>query len=88
MAENSAGELMDWGSSDSCDGKPKIHSAPAYESDRFFYRVVAMSLGLAILASVAGSVLLAFYGKQTQESLLAIGSAAVGALAGVLAARR
>lgn len=87
MPETPAVEPMDWGSSDSSDGKHKIRSAPAYESDRFFYRVVAVSLGLAIILSVVGSVILAFCGKQN-EAVLAIGSAAVGALAGVLAARR
>ena len=87
MTETPTPEQLDWGSSDSSDGEDKIRSAPAYESDQFFYRVVAVSLGAAVLLSVLGSVSLAFCGKEN-EALLAIGSAAVGALAGVLAGRR
>lgn len=87
MPENSPPEQLDWGSSESPEEQSKIDRAPAYASDPFFYRVVAVSLGAAIILSVVGSVLLAFYGIETQ-ALLAIGSAAVGALAGVLAARR
>lgn len=87
MLDNSPPEQLDWGSSDSPEEQAKIDRAPAYESDPFFYRVVAVSLGSAIILSVVGSVLLAFYGIEAQ-ALLAIGSAAVGALAGVLAARR
>ena len=48
---------------------------------------MAISLGTAIVLSVLGSVVLAFYEKEN-EALLAIGSAAVGALAGVIAGRR
>ena len=83
MAETPAPQ--DWG--DSGNSAITIGSTPAYESDQFFYRVVAISLGTAIVLSVLGSVVLAFYEKDS-EALLAIGSAAVGALAGVLAGRR
>ena len=83
MAETPAPQ--DWG--DSGNSAITIGSTPAYESDQFFYRVVAISLGTAIVLSVLGSVVLAFSEKDS-EALLAIGSAAVGALAGVLAGRR
>ncbi|HTG33927.1 MAG TPA: hypothetical protein VLB76_13440 [Thermoanaerobaculia bacterium] len=54
--------------------------------DTFVYRVVVSSLGLAILISLLGAIALWWIGKTTiPELLTAIGSAAVGALAGLLA---
>ena len=56
---------------------------PAYESDVWFYRILVIALGGAVLLSVVGAVIVAAMGKTVPEALVAVGSAAVGALAGV-----
>jgi hypothetical protein len=55
------------------------------ESDVWIYRIVVLALGLAVLTSIAASTLIAWNGATPPEGLVAIGSAAVGALAGLLA---
>jgi hypothetical protein len=59
--------------------------AEPLRSDAWVYRLVVGALGLAALLAVGGTVLLAFSGKAVPEALVAIASAAVGALAGLLA---
>jgi hypothetical protein len=59
--------------------------AEPLRSDAWVYRLVVIALGLAALIAVGGTVALAFVGKPVPEALVAIGSAAVGALAGLLA---
>jgi hypothetical protein len=59
-------------------------------NDRWIYRSVVLFLGIALLLTVAGGIGLAFIAKgdakiALPEALVAIGSAAVGALAGLLA---
>jgi hypothetical protein len=57
------------------------------DSDTWIYRIVVSALGLAVLGSIGGAVYLAGQspGATTPEGIVAIGSAAVGALAGLLA---
>ena len=55
------------------------------QSDVWIYRTVVGALALAILGAVTGAILLAMNGRPVPEVLLAIGSGAVGALAGLLA---
>lgn len=62
------------------------------ETDVWIYRTVVLILGFAIVATVLGGILLEWHAKsdatiQLPESLIAIASAAVGALAGLLAPR-
>lgn len=77
-------EPNDWGSSED-GGAPAVkRSGPAYENDQHFYRVVAWSLSITVILSMLGSLGLAYLGKSIPESILALGSTAVGALAGVL----
>ncbi len=55
-------------------------------TDPWVYRIVVLSLGLTVLGTVGGGFLLAFkVGASIPEGLIALGSAAVGALAGLLA---
>lgn len=51
--------------------------------DKWFYRGVLIVLGLAIIGSVAGYILLAMDDKEAPTALVALGSAAGGALAGL-----
>ena len=56
------------------------------DTDAWIYRLVVVFLGLVILVTVCGGIFLGT-GEESQlpEGIVAIGSAAVGALAGLLA---
>jgi hypothetical protein len=53
--------------------------------DVWVYRIVVVALALAVMASLVGAIILAIEGRPTPELLVALGSAAVGGLAGLLA---
>ncbi len=58
------------------------------ETDKWIYRWVVFALGLAVLMTIGGAIYLAAKEPpvpSTPEILVAIGSASVGALAGLLA---
>jgi len=59
--------------------------AAPLRTDVWIYRVVVVALGLAILTALGGAIFLSAIGKTDSTLLTAIGSAAVGALAGLLA---
>ena len=60
-------------------------SAPL-QSDRWIFRLVVAFLGLAVLITIVGGFYLSIKTAATiPEGLIALGSAAVGALAGLLA---
>jgi hypothetical protein len=59
--------------------------AAPLQTDRMIYRMVVGALGLTVLTAVIGSIALSIIGKPIPEVLVALGSAAVGALAGLLA---
>ena len=55
-------------------------------SDPWIYRIVVLSLGLTVLATVIGGLFIKVTSAQNiPEGIIALGSAAVGALAGLLA---
>lgn len=63
---------------------------PPLDSDKWIYRIVVLALGGTVLIVVVGTIVLAATHTGTgdvkiPEVLTAIGSAAVGALAGLLA---
>lgn len=66
-----------------------LSEMPAYRSDIWIYRLVVIVLGLTVLFTVAGGLGLAFTGAPNNykipPELVALGSAAIGALAGLLA---
>lgn len=55
------------------------------QNDVWIYRIVVGALGLAVLFAVLGAIILATVGKTIPDVLTALGSASVGALAGLLA---
>ncbi len=60
------------------------------DTDPWIYRIVVAALGLAILASIGGAIYLTAIAtkdsmKDVPQVLTALGSASVGALAGLLA---
>ena len=60
--------------------------ASALTRDKWTYRIVVLALGSAVLIGMVGLIILSWKGVQSvPDGLVAIGSAAVGALAGLLA---
>lgn len=55
------------------------------QNDFFLYRMVVAVLGVTVVASVLCAIVLAKTGQSTPEVLIALGSAAIGGLAGLLA---
>lgn len=55
------------------------------ESDKWLYRIVAMVLGLTVMACLIGAIVLTMNDQSTPEVVVALGSAAIGGLAGLLA---
>ena len=55
------------------------------QTDVWIYRIVVAVLGLAVVATVIGAIILTLTGRPTPEVLVALGSAAVGGLSGLLA---
>ena len=53
--------------------------------DPWVYRIVVLILGLVALASLVGTIMLTIQDHATPELLIALGSAAMGGLAGLLA---
>jgi hypothetical protein len=53
--------------------------------DKWLYRMVVAVLGLSVVASIIGTIALAMTGHSTPEVVVALGSAAIGGLAGLLA---
>jgi hypothetical protein len=67
-----------------------IELASPLQTDVWIYRIVTIILGLIVLGTVAGGIYIAIIGKgdatvSLPEGVISIGSAAVGALAGLLA---
>jgi hypothetical protein len=58
------------------------------EKSVWVFRLVVVSLGLCMLASLIGAIILAAQGTDTPEILVALGSAVVGGLAGTIPLNR
>lgn len=54
------------------------------QKDIWLYRMIVAALGLTIVVSILGAIGLAMTGKPIPEILVALGSAAIGGLAGFL----
>ena len=67
-------------------GKLRELAQSPLQTDKAVYRLVVIALGLAVLIAAGGALWLGLRGSATvPDALTAIGSAAVGALAGLLA---
>ena len=55
------------------------------QTDVWIYRAVVIILGILAILAAAGALVMALQTKDIPESLVALGSTAVGALAGLLA---
>jgi hypothetical protein len=54
------------------------------QKDIWLYRIIVSAPGLTVVVSIIGAIALAMTGKNTPEVLVALGSAAIGGLAGFL----
>jgi hypothetical protein len=74
------------------DQKVKLLTAlqsitPPLQSDKWIYRMVVIALGVGLVITIIGGIVSNLTGQPQSlpDGLIAIGSAAVGALAGLLA---
>lgn len=70
------------------DGLVKYLPTPAFVSNARIYVIVVASLGLVAVSAMIGAILLAYGATvpvQIPDTITALGSAAIGALAGLLA---
>jgi len=54
-------------------------------NDKWLYRMVVIVLGLTIVATIVSAIALAMTGQSAPEVIVALGSVAIGGLAGLLA---
>ena len=88
MSNGDAQELGDAGAESLGNALAKVPEfVDAYRGDTKFYRIIAYSLGAAISLSIVCSLVAVLCGEAVPNGITAIGSAAVGALAGVFTAR-
>src|SRR5262245_20638799 len=59
--------------------------ASALTNDRWVYRIVVIGLALTLLTTVGGSITLTLVEHDIPDVLVALGSGALGSLAGLLA---
>jgi len=64
--------------------KKKVEELGKLIPDTRVYRVIALTLGIAVLLGVVGIAMLAGLGKTVPDALTALASAGVGALAGAI----
>lgn len=62
-----------------------VEPLPEQRVDPLLYRLVVGALGLALLCTVTGGLILTGMGQDIPEGLIALGAASVGALGGMLA---
>ncbi|MEO0840125.1 MAG: hypothetical protein AAF063_14635 [Cyanobacteria bacterium J06643_5] len=76
--------ISDISTSESAEQEDKDMRTPL-QSDRWIYRIVVSALALALMSSIAGTVYLKARGEEIPDILTALGSGALGGLAGLLA---
>ncbi len=59
--------------------------ASPLQTDKWIYRIVVLALGLTILLTIIGALVLAGFGKEVPAAILTIASSAGGGLIGLLA---
>ena len=58
---------------------------PIYKSDKLIYRIVVIALAILVLTTAIGAIILQSINKSIPDAVVALGSTALGALAGLLA---
>lgn len=86
MDNQSTRELAAAIAQDPQSAEKAITRLTALQTDRWIYRIVVLALGFGVLSAMVGLIALSLKGvANVPDGLVAIGSAAVGALAGLLA---
>ena len=67
------------------DAATKVESETSWQKDKWVFRIALLVLGVLALSAAVGSIWMTLMDKTTPESLVAIGSTAVGALVGLFA---
>lgn len=62
-----------------------IESMPGYLKDPWFYRMIVLFGGFALLTAAIGMIVLAFNNKELPEGLVAIASGIIGMFSGIFA---
>lgn len=91
--DNQPGVVVEeWGSSDtgeytsSSAHHSPVRREPAFHHDKWFYRIAVSSLGVTLISATIGAIILGLYGDgEIPDTLIALGSGSVGALASLLA---
>ncbi len=88
LVSNSA--LQDQFKQDPVKAVQQIQQKNPLDTDNWIYRIIVLSLGITIISIIIGVIVLIGSGKISDDKgvptiLTAIGSAAIGALAGLLA---
>ena len=84
-SEDPTGEVA-WGSPTGNEPQTSAtYGRPAYISDRRFYRIVVRFLGAVAVLAALGTIVLAAKSFEIPDSLVALGSASIGALASLVA---
>ena len=65
--------------------KTLFELAGPLQTDVWIYRIVVGALAVALIVSGVGAIILSLLAKTIPDVLVALGSAAIGALAGLLA---
>ena len=74
----------DWGSSSEDAPRKYVSPIEITKENKWFYLTVIIVLGVTVVITVAGAIVLAWCNKEMPSALIAIGSVAVGALAGLI----
>lgn len=61
-----------------------LHPQNRLQKDIWLYRMIIAALGLTVIATVIGAILLASTGTSIPDAVVALGSAAIGGMAGFL----
>jgi hypothetical protein len=86
IENHSSSELAAAIAQDPKSAEKAITRLTALQTDRWIYRIVVLALGFGVLSAMIGLIVLSLKRVTTMpDGLVAIGSAAVGALAGLLA---
>jgi len=75
---------------DPAEAAKSIQETPPLDTDKWIYRIVVIALGVSILSIIVGMLILIGYAHFKDDQhvptiFTAIGSAAIGALSGLLA---
>jgi anti-sigma-K factor RskA len=62
-----------------------METSPSYTTDKWVYRIAVLVLSILAVVAAGGSIFLVSTSQTTPEVLVALGSAAVGALVGLFA---